>query len=55
MKAIMIMFDSLNRHMLPSYGCEWTHAPNFQRLAERTVQFNNAYVGSKYALYAGPT
>ncbi|MBV7339012.1 sulfatase [Chloroflexi bacterium TSY] len=46
MKAIMIMFDSLNRHMLPSYGCEWTHAPNFQRLAERTVQFNNAYVGS---------
>jgi len=21
MKAIMIMFDSLNRHMLPNYGC----------------------------------
>ncbi|MEM7127283.1 MAG: sulfatase [Chloroflexota bacterium] len=46
MKAIMVMFDSLNRHMLPSYGCDWTHAPNFQRLAERTVQFNNSYVGS---------
>ncbi len=46
MKAIMVMFDSLNRRMLPSYGCDWTHAPNFRRLAERTVQFDNCYVGS---------
>ena len=29
MKTIMVMFDSLNRHMLPPYGCDWTHAPNF--------------------------
>ena len=42
----MVMFDTLNRHMLPPYGCEWTHAPNFQRLAERTVTFDNCYVGS---------
>jgi arylsulfatase A-like enzyme len=46
MKAIMVMFDSLNRHMLPPYGCEWTHAPNFERLAQRTVTFDNCYVGS---------
>jgi arylsulfatase A-like enzyme len=46
MKAIMIMFDSLNRHMLPPYGCDWVHAPNFQRLAERTVAFDNCYIGS---------
>ncbi|MEU1515238.1 sulfatase [Streptomyces sp. NPDC005811] len=46
MKAIMVMFDSLNRHMLPPYGCDWTHAPNFRRLAERTVTFDNAYAGS---------
>ena len=46
MKAIMVMFDSLNRHMLPPYGCDWVHAPNFQRLAERTVSFSNSYVGS---------
>ncbi|NIA15887.1 MAG: sulfatase-like hydrolase/transferase [Nitrospiraceae bacterium] len=46
MKAIMLMFDSLNRHMLPPYGCDWVHAPNFQRLAERTVTFDRAYVGS---------
>jgi arylsulfatase A-like enzyme len=46
MKAIMIMFDSLNRHMLPPYGCEWVHAPNFERLAGRTVAFENCYIGS---------
>ena len=46
MKAIMIMFDTLNRHMLPPYGNDWVHAPNFQRLAERTAVFDNCYVGS---------
>ncbi|MEM7539539.1 MAG: sulfatase-like hydrolase/transferase, partial [Chloroflexota bacterium] len=46
MKAIMVMFDSLNRHMLPPYGCDWVHAPNFQRLAEKSVTFDNSYVGS---------
>ncbi|MFT7587649.1 MAG: arylsulfatase A-like enzyme [Cellvibrionaceae bacterium] len=46
MKAIFVMFDTLNRHMLPPYGCDWTHAPNFQRLAKRTVTFDNCYVGS---------
>ena len=46
MKAIMVMFDSLNRHMLPPYGCDWTAAPNFKRLAERTATFDNSYVGS---------
>lgn len=46
MKAIMVMFDSLNRRMLPPYGCDWTRAPNFTRLAERTVTFDNAYIGS---------
>jgi arylsulfatase A-like enzyme len=46
MKAIMIMFDSLNLHMLKPYGCNWVHTPNFQRLAEKTVTFDNSYVGS---------
>jgi len=45
-KAVMVMFDSLNRHMLPPYGCDWVIAPNFQRLAERTVRFDNCYAGS---------
>ena len=46
MRAIMVMFDSLNRHFLPNYGCDWTHAPNFRRLGERTVTFDQAWVGS---------
>lgn len=46
MRAIMLMFDTLNRHFLPCYGCEWTHAPNFQRLAEKTCVFDNCYIGS---------
>ncbi len=46
MKAIVLMFDSLNRHFLPPYGNDWVHAPNFERLAERTVTFDTAYVCS---------
>lgn len=46
MKAIMVMFDSLNRHMLSPYGCDWVDTPNFQRLADRSITFDNAYVGS---------
>ena len=45
MKAVLVMFDTLNRHMLPPYGCDWTHAPNFSRLAERTLTFDSCYVG----------
>lgn len=46
MKAIMIMYDSLNRHMLEPYGCTWSRTPNFRRLAERCVTFDKCYVGS---------
>jgi arylsulfatase A-like enzyme len=46
MKAIFVCFDTLNRHMLPPYGCNWVHAPNFTRLAAHTVTFDNAYIGS---------
>jgi arylsulfatase A-like enzyme len=46
MKAIMAMYDSLNRAMLEPYGCEWTKTPNFKRLAERSVMFDNCYAGS---------
>jgi arylsulfatase A-like enzyme len=45
-KTIFVMFDSLNRHMLPPYGCDWVHAPNFERLAGRSVAFDRSYVAS---------
>jgi len=46
MRAVMVMFDSLNRHLLPNYGCDWVQAPNFARLSERMVTFDNCYAGS---------
>ena len=46
MRAVMVMYDSLNRHMLEPYGCTDTHTPNFARLAQRTVQFETCYAGS---------
>ena len=47
MKAVLLMFDSLNRHFLPPYGgADWIHAPNFARLAQRAVTFDRSYVCS---------
>ena len=46
MRAVMVMFDSLNRRLLEPYGCKETHTPNFSRLAEHAVQFENCYGGS---------
>ncbi|WOO40721.1 sulfatase [Rubellicoccus peritrichatus] len=46
-RCIMVMFDSLNRHMLTPYNAEaWIKAPNFQRLAERSATFDTSYVCS---------
>lgn len=46
MKAIMLMFDSLNRNYLPAYGCAWTKLSNFNRLAQKSVVFDYFYAGS---------
>ena len=34
MKAVMLMFDTLNRRSLSVYGNEWIKTPNFDRLAK---------------------
>jgi arylsulfatase A-like enzyme len=46
MRAIILMFDSLNRHMLPVYNQTFVEAPNFARLAAQAVTFDNFYAGS---------
>lgn len=46
MKAIIVMYDSLNRHLLRPYGCQWTQTDNFSRLARHAVTFDNCWVGS---------
>lgn len=42
----MLMFDSLNRNFLPSYGNSWIKADNFAKLAKHAIQFQNCYAGS---------
>lgn len=46
MRAIILMFDSLNRHMLAPYADTVVDAPNFARLAAKAVTFDNFYAGS---------
>lgn len=46
MKAVVLMFDSLNRHMLSPYADTFVDAPNFARLAARTTVFDHFYAGS---------
>ena len=46
MKTVLVLFDSLNRHMLGCYGGTRVPTPNFDRLAARSVRYDNHYVGS---------
>ena len=45
MRTVFVLFDSLNRHALSTYG-GGLPTPNFDRLAKRAVVFDNHYVGS---------
>lgn len=47
MKAIMVMYDSLRRDMLPVYNPSTPlDMPNFKRLADHSVTFDQSYVCS---------
>ncbi len=46
MKTIMILMDSLNRHYLNAYGNNWVKTPNIDRLAQKSVIFDNHWIGS---------
>jgi arylsulfatase A-like enzyme len=46
MRTIFVLFDSLNRRSLEAYGGSAIKTPNFSRLAERCITFDNHYVGS---------
>ena len=46
MRAIMIMYDSLNRHLLGPYGGTLVETPNFDRLARHSITFDGCWVGS---------
>lgn len=46
MRAIMLMFDSLNRHYLPAWNSDAADLPNFRRLQDKSVVFDQCYAGS---------
>ena len=46
MKAVFLLFDSLNRHALSCYADDAPPTPNFDRLARRGVVFDRHFVGS---------
>ena len=45
MKTVFILCDTLNRRMLPAYGGD-AITPNMDRLASRSVVFDNHWCGS---------
>ena len=45
MKTIYLLFDSLNRAALSTYGGE-IETPNFERLASHSAVFDKHYIGS---------
>jgi arylsulfatase A-like enzyme len=46
MKLVYLLFDSLNRSALQSYGGRKIATPNFDRLAAKTTAFDKHHVGS---------
>ncbi len=44
--AVVILLDSLNRHMLGAYGGTEFETPNLDRLAARSLRFDRHYAGS---------
>ena len=44
--AVVVLLDSLNRHMLGSYGGTEFETPNLDRLAARSVRFERHVTGS---------
>jgi arylsulfatase A-like enzyme len=46
MRVVFALFDTLNRRSLGCYGGTTVKTPNFDRLALRSVVFDNHYVGS---------
>ncbi len=46
MKAVIVMFDTLSRRYLSTYGNDWVPTPNFKRLEEKCCVFDQFYCGS---------
>jgi len=45
-RAVVVLLDSLNRHLLGCYGGDEFETPNLDRFAATSTRFTNHYVGS---------
>ena len=45
-KLVVVLLDSLNRHLLGAYGGDEFDTPNLDRFARRAVRFERHYSGS---------
>jgi len=46
MNTIFILIDTLRRDHLGCYGNDWIQTPHFDALAQKSVVFHRAYLGS---------
>ncbi len=46
MRLVLAFFDTLNRRSLECYGGNFVKTPNFNRLAEKSITFDNHFAGS---------
>ena len=46
MRSLVILLDTVRRDFLSCYGNQWVETPNIDRLAGRSVVYDNHYVGS---------
>ena len=46
LNAVVVLLDSLNRHLLGAYGSREFATPNLDRFARRAVRFDTHYAGS---------
>lgn len=44
--VVVVLLDSLNRHLLGAYGSDEFETPNLDRFAARSVRFDRHFVGS---------
>src|SRR6476660_2606133 len=45
-RMVVVLLDSLNRHMLGGYGASEFDTPNLDRFASRSMRFDRHYAGS---------
>lgn len=46
MRAVNVLFDTLSRRFISTYGNTWVPTPNFERLARKCTVMDNFYCGS---------